>query len=100
MEIPVCPGCGGSQWELVEDLAGGSKRYELRAAGWTLVDDWLELNQTDYRCRDCGYDPSDDEDEELWELLGDIDTASTAETGSDRPVGDPSMQLWQDRPAA
>ena len=46
MEIPVCPGCGGRLWESVEDYGGGSKRYELRAPGWTLVNDHLELRQT------------------------------------------------------
>jgi hypothetical protein len=79
MEIPVCPGCDGSSWESVEDYGSGSKRYELRAYGWTLVDDWLELRQTDYCCRDCGYDPSDGEDDdELWGVLNRIDTAPTA----------------------
>lgn len=26
MEIPVCPDCGGSRWELVENYAGGETR--------------------------------------------------------------------------
>jgi hypothetical protein len=79
MEIPVCPDCGGSSWELNEDYGGGSKRYELRGNGWMLVDDWLELNQSDYGCRDCGYDPSDgDDDDRLLELLNEIETAPTA----------------------
>jgi len=99
MEIPVCPNCGGSSWESVEDYSGGSKRYELRADGWRLVDDWLKLRQTDYRCRDCGYDPSDGEDDELWGVLNDIDTAPAAEES--RPLADDlSLQLWQDRTAA
>lgn len=55
MEFPVCLGCGSSRWESVENYGGGSKRYELRAAGWLLVDDWLDLLETDYLCRDCGY---------------------------------------------
>jgi hypothetical protein len=80
MEIPVCPDCGGRSWESVEDYSGGSKRYELRADGWTLVDNWLELNQSDYGCRDCGYDPSDDEEDKLLEVLGDIDTAPEFQT--------------------
>ena len=75
MEIPVCPGCGGSSWELVEDYSGGSKRYELRAEGWTLVGDWLELNQSDYSCCGCGYRPDGDGDDDLWEVLRDIETA-------------------------
>lgn len=100
MEIPVCLGCGGSSWELVEDYGGGSKRYELRADGWALVDDWLDLRETDYRCRDCGYDPLDGEnDDSLWGLLNDIDTALTAERESDRPTEDLSLRLWHD-PAA
>ena len=100
MEIPVCPGCGGSSWESVEDYRGGSKRYELRADGWTLVDDWLELNQSDYGCRDCGYDPSDEEDHVLLELLSEIDTAPEAETESGRPAEGLSLQLWHNCPAA
>jgi hypothetical protein len=102
MEIPVCPGCGGSSWESVEDHGGGSKRYELRAHGWTLVNDWLDLHQTDYRCCDCGYDPTEGEgDGELWDLLNDIDTAPTAETES-RPLAEGlSLPLWEgDRTAA
>jgi len=83
MEIPVCPGCDGSSWDSVEDYGSGSKRYELGAHGWTLVDDWLELRQTNYCCRDCGYDPSDGEDDdELWKVLNDIDTAPTADVES------------------
>lgn len=101
MEIPMCPGCGGSSWELVEDYGGGSKRYELRADGWTLVDDWMDLSQSDYGCGDCGYDPADDADnEDLLELLSDIDTGHAAETEAGRPAEDLSLQLWQDRPAA
>ncbi len=76
MEIPLCPGCGGRSWELIEEYNGGSKRYELRPEGWTLVDDWLELNQSDYGCRDCDYDPSDGEDDDaLFRVLNDIETA-------------------------
>jgi hypothetical protein len=99
MEIPVCPGCGGSSWESVEDYGSGSKRYELRAHGWTLVDECLELRQTDFCCRDCGYDPSDGDDE-LLEVLNDIDTAATVE-GEPRPLADDlSLHLWHDRTAA
>lgn len=65
MEIPVCPGCGGSVWESVENYGGGSKRYELGAHGWTLVDDCLELHQTEYLCGDCGYPSDGDGDDEL-----------------------------------
>ncbi len=101
MEIPVCPDCGGTSWESVEDYGGGSKRYELRAHGWALVGDWLDLRETDYRCRDCGYDPADGEgNDELWDLLNDIDTAPTAEAESGRPAQGLSLKLWQDRPAA
>jgi hypothetical protein len=100
MEIPVCPGCSGSSWESVEDYSGGSRRYELRADGWRLVDDWLDLRQTDYSCVDCGYDPSDGDDDELLELLNDIDTAPTAEVESRPLAGDLSLQLWQDGRAA
>lgn len=93
MEIPVCPGCGNSSWESVEEYSGGSKRYELRANGWTLVDDWLDLNETDYSCRDCGYDPSDGEDDdELLALLNDIDTAPAVKVESDRAAD--NLSLW------
>jgi len=50
MEIPVCPTCGGSAWSSVEEYAGGSRDYELRANGWTLVDSSLELLETNYCC--------------------------------------------------
>lgn len=43
------------------------KRNELRADGWTLVDNRLELAETSYRCSDCSYDPADGEDDD--ELL-------------------------------
>lgn len=97
MMIPECPSCGGSSWESIEDYGGGSKRYELRAHGWTLVDDWLDLSQTDYRCLGCGFDPSDDEDNDaLWEVLNDIHTARAAEES--RPLAmAASLQLWPDR---
>jgi hypothetical protein len=95
MEVPVCPGCGRSRWESVAEYTGGSKRYELRAAGWMLIDDWLELDATDYRCRECGYDPAGVGDDELWEVLNDIDTAPSdahkAKTAEDVP-----LTLWED----
>jgi hypothetical protein len=100
MEIPVCPGCGGSHWASVEDYGGGSKRYELRPHGWTLVDDGLKLRQTDYCCVGCGYDPLNGDHDELWDLLNDIDTAVAAGTESDPSGDDLSMRLWQDRTAA
>lgn len=75
MGVPVCPGCDSRHWESVENYAGGSKRYELRAAGWMLVDDWLELDATEYRCRDCGYDPAGEGQDDLWDVLNDIETA-------------------------
>lgn len=82
MEIPVCPICDGSKWSCVEEYAGGSRDYELRSGGWTLVDSSLELEETDYCCADCGYDPSDDEDDSLLELLGDIETAPAGGTAA------------------
>jgi hypothetical protein len=101
MKIPVCPGCGGSSWASVEDYSGGSKRFELRADGWRLVDDSLELRQTDFSCIDCGYDPSDGEDgEELWDVLNRIDTAPAAEEESGSLADDPSSRPWPDHRAA
>jgi hypothetical protein len=101
MEIPVCPGCGGSSWESVEDYSGGSKGYELCAAGWRLVNDRLELRQTDYSCLDCGYDPSDHEDgDELLEMLNDIDITPTPEAEYGGPSGELQLRLWQGRTAA
>ena len=96
MEIPVCPTCGGSNWSSVEEYAGGSRDYELRADGWTLVDSSLELLETDYYCRDCGCDPSSDEDDDrLLELLADINTAPTDDIAADRPREDLSLRLWE-----
>ena len=96
MEIPVCPTCGGSAWSSVEEYAGGSRDYELRANGWTLVDSSLKLLETNYCCGDCGYDPSSDEgDGELLELLDDIDTAHTDDIAADRPGEDVSLRLWE-----
>jgi hypothetical protein len=94
MQIPVCPTCGGSKWESVEEYAGGSRHYELRPDGWTLVNSFVELLETNYCCRDCDYDPSEDEDnDELLELLNDIDTAPTDDIESDRPAEDISAIL-------
>jgi hypothetical protein len=100
MEFPVCPGCGSSRWESVENYGGGSKRYELRAAGWLLVDDWLDLLETDYLCRDCGYDPAADGEDDLWEVLNDIETAHVDVPDPTR-VGVQALTLWgDDRSAA
>jgi hypothetical protein len=99
MEIPVCPGCDGSHWESIEEYDGGSRQYALRAEGWTLVEDWLELNQTNYRCRDCGYDP-DDEDDELWAALNEIDTAPAADTAPARSALGEQAMLWEQGPSA
>ena len=92
MAIPVCPICDGSNWSSVEEYAGGSRHYELRAAGWTLVGSFLELLESNYCCRDCGYGLSDDD--ELWELLSDIETAPTRGDESDRSAEDIPLTLW------
>jgi hypothetical protein len=63
VEIPARPGCEGRNWECVEELAGSSKEYELRADRWTLVDSSTELLETNYRCRDCDYDPGELEED-------------------------------------
>lgn len=77
VEIPACPGCEGRNWQCIEELAGDSKEYVLRADGWTLVvDNSTELLENNYRCRDCDYDPGElEEDWELFEQLNDIETA-------------------------
>jgi hypothetical protein len=94
MEIPICPSCGGTAWSSVEELGGGSRVYALRAAGWTLVDSSLDLLETNYSCDGCGHDPSDDDDEgELWDLLGDIDTAPRDDLAADGPRQDVSLPL-------
>ena len=82
MEIPVCPICEGSKFM----RQGVRRRFahdELRSGGWTLVDSSLELEETDYSCANCGYDPSDDEDDSLLELLGDFDTAPADDIAAD-----------------
>ena len=65
----------------------------MSTTGWT-------CNQTDYCCGDCGYDPSDGEDDdELWGVLNDIATVPAA--AESRPLAeDALLQLWQDRTAA
>lgn len=99
MKIPTCPTCGGSCWESVEEYAGGSRDYELLEDGWTLVDSFLELLQTDYACGDCGYDPSGEENDELLELLANIDTAQMPDMEPDRPAKDLSLGLRENEPA-
>ena len=96
MEIPACPICDGSNWSSAEEYAGGSRDYELRADGWTLVDSSLELVETDYCCRDRSYYPSRDEDDDelLCDLLADIETAGTHDFGSDRPAEDIPLTPW------
>jgi hypothetical protein len=76
VEIPVCPGCGCSGWESVERYVGGEKLYQLGADGWALVDDSLELDETDYYCRDCGYDPGGEGNHDLVNVLNEIETAA------------------------
>lgn len=85
MEIPVCPACGGSAWSSTEQLSGGERFYELRAEGWVLVDESLEMLESDYCCRDCGHDPVEDDDDcALWDLLSAIDTAFPDDVRADR----------------
>jgi hypothetical protein len=96
MEIPACPSCGGTAWSCEEELAGGSRKYELRADGWTLVESSLELLQTDYACDDCGRDPADDDaGDDLLELLADIDTAPSDDIAADRRREDVTPGLWE-----
>lgn len=94
--LPVCPGCGGTAWSSIEELTGGSRSYALRADGWTLVDSSFELLETNYSCDDCGYDPSDENDDDgLLEMLADVDTAPAADMAAGRPSEDVSPSLWE-----
>ena len=95
LEIPVCPGCGGTAWLSIEELAGGSRSYALRADGWTLVHSFSELLETNFSCDDCGYDPSDaDDDDDLLEVLAAIDTAPSEDLAAGQRRADVSLGLW------